>query len=94
MIEKIAQYRKAIAAFLVPGLLVLGTSLIATSDGGTAITAAEWVSIVIAMLGTGTVVTVVPNAITARQEQDIAKHVANPEALASELISEANRRAQ
>ena len=74
MIEKIAQYRKAIAAFLVPGLAVLATAFLPGSDGGTAITAGEWVNIVIATLSAGVAVTAIPNAITNRQINDLAQN--------------------
>lgn len=60
--EKVAEYRKAIAGFVVPGLIVLGSSLTGTSDGGTAVTLAEWVTIAVAMLGTSAVVGAVRNA--------------------------------
>lgn len=56
MIEKIAEYRKAVAAFLVPALIVLGGAL---TDG--VVTPEEWVAIVIAALGTGAAVYAVPN---------------------------------
>lgn len=56
MFEKISEYRKAIAAFLVPALGVLA---IALTDG--VVTAEEWVQIVIAALGTAGVVYAVPN---------------------------------
>lgn len=59
--ERVAEYRKAIAGFLVPALAVLGTSLFAGSDGGTAITASEWVTIAIAALGTSGAVALVSN---------------------------------
>jgi hypothetical protein len=61
VLETIAEYRKGIAGFLVPGLLILGTSLLESSDGGGAVTPAEWVSIVVATLGTGLTVTAVRN---------------------------------
>jgi hypothetical protein len=59
--ERVAEYRKAIAGFLVPALAVLGTSLFAGSDGGTTITASEWVTIAIAALGTSSAVAIVSN---------------------------------
>jgi len=58
MIDKIAEYRKAIAAFLVPALVVLGASL---ADG--VVSPQEWVAIVIAALGTSAVVGAVPNRV-------------------------------
>lgn len=56
MIDKIAEYRKAIAAVLVPALTTLAAAL---ADG--TVTAEEWVWIAIAALGTGAVVTAIPN---------------------------------
>lgn len=56
MFEKISEVRKAVAAFLVPALIVLGGAL---TDG--IVTPEEWVAIVIAALGTAGVVYAVPN---------------------------------
>lgn len=72
MLEKLAEYRKALAAFLVPALTILGLSFSATSDGGPAITPAEWVAIAIAALGTSAIVGVVPNALTTGQKVKLA----------------------
>lgn len=62
--DRVAEYRKAIAAFLVPALTVLGASLIPDVDGTVVVTAAEWVGIAIAALGTSAVVAAVPNKPT------------------------------
>ena len=56
MVDKINEYRKAIAAFLVPALVALAAAL---ADG--AISAQEWVGIAIAALGTSIVVGAVGN---------------------------------
>ena len=56
MIDKIAEYRKAIAAFLVPALVVFAAAL---ADG--VVTDQEWVAVVIAALGTSLTVGVVRN---------------------------------
>ena len=56
MIDKIAEYRKAIAAFIVPALIVLGASL---ADG--VVSPQEWIAIAIAALGTSVAVGYVPN---------------------------------
>lgn len=61
VVAKIGEYRKAIAAVLVPGLVVLGAALLAGSEGGSVVTAAEWVGIAIAALGTGGTVALVSN---------------------------------
>jgi len=56
MVNKINEYRKAIAAFLVPALVALAGAL---ADG--AISAQEWVSIAIAALGTSLAVGAIAN---------------------------------
>ena len=61
MIDKIAEYRKALAGFLVPALLVLGASLLPDALGVVSVNATEWVAIAIAALGTGSVVAAVKN---------------------------------
>jgi hypothetical protein len=72
MIEKLAAYRKAIAAFIAPGIVVIIASLDTSSAGGSAITGAEWLYVALAILGTGAVVTAVPNALTNKQKLGIA----------------------
>ena len=62
MIDKLAEYRKALAALLVPALLVLGASLLPDALGVVEVTATEWVAIAIAALGTSVAVGAVPNA--------------------------------
>lgn len=61
MIDKIAEYRKALAGLLVPALLVLGASLLPDALGVVSVTATEWVAIAIAALGTSVAVGVVKN---------------------------------
>lgn len=56
MLDKISEYRKAIAAFLVPALTTLAAAL---ADG--VVTPEEWVWIAVAALGTSGVVAAVPN---------------------------------
>lgn len=87
MIDKIAEYRKAIAAFIVPALVVLGS---AVADG--TITAQEWIAVAIAALGTSALVGVVPNALTDEQVRKSAQHLEEPGEVAASLISEENRR--
>jgi hypothetical protein len=60
MLDKIAEYRKAIAAILVPALATLAPAL---EDGY--VSPQEWVWIVIAALGTGAVVGMVRNRVAA-----------------------------
>lgn len=66
MINKISQYRKAIAAFVVPALVTLAGAL---TDG--VVTPEEWIWVAIAALGTGGIVTAVPNALTDKQIEKI-----------------------
>lgn len=80
MIDKINEYRKAIAAFVVPALVVLAASY---ADG--VVTVQEWIAVVIAALGTSVAVGAVPNEIN-------PKNIADPGALAARLVSEENRR--
>jgi len=87
MFDKIAEYRKAIAAFLVPALTVLGASLV---DG--VVTAQEWIAVAIAALGTSVVVGAVPNALTDQQVRASAKHLEEPGAVAASLLREENAR--
>lgn len=51
--DKIAPYWKAVLGFITPGAVVIGASVLAVSDGGTAITQAEWVTAGVAMIATG-----------------------------------------
>jgi hypothetical protein len=57
MMQRVAEYRKALAGFLVPALTVLGGAL---TDGQ--VSATEWVAVAIAALGTSAVVALVPNS--------------------------------
>jgi hypothetical protein len=59
--EKIAEYRKAIAGFIVPGLVVIIAALLPGSDGGTAVTVGEWLTALVAVLTTSVAVARVPN---------------------------------
>lgn len=59
--QKINEARKAVAGFVVPGLIMLATALREGSDQGTAVSTAEWVEVIIAALATGGVVYGVKN---------------------------------
>lgn len=59
--DKIAPYYKAVAGFVVPFLTTIGSSLLESSDGGTAITASEWIAATVISLTTGGVVFGVEN---------------------------------
>lgn len=71
--EKLAEYRKAIASVIAPGIIVAIAFLNENSDGGTTVTLPEWLQIALAILGTGTIVAAVPNALTATQKLAIAE---------------------
>lgn len=73
MLDKLAEYRKAIAAFATPGIIIVIASLAPVSDGGEKITLAEWLYVILAVLGTGAAVTAIPNALTASQKLAIAE---------------------
>lgn len=55
-------YWKGILGFLVPGAIIIGSSVLADSDGGTTITTSEWVTAAVAMIVTGGLVTAKANA--------------------------------
>lgn len=57
----IAHYWKAVLAFVTPGAIVLGNGVLPGSDGGSAITAAEWITAAVACVVTGAGVWAVPN---------------------------------
>lgn len=84
MIDKIAEYRKAIAAFVVPALIVLAASF---ADG--TVTVQEWIAVAIAALGTSVAVGAIPNVVTTAQ---IVKSAVDPTAVAAALVREENRR--
>jgi hypothetical protein len=56
------EYWKGILGFLVPGAVVIGSSVLSDSDGGTSITGSEWVTAIVAMIVTGAAVTLKGNA--------------------------------
>ncbi len=66
----LSPYMKATVAFLTPGLTTLGLALQATSEGGSTVTATEWVGIALASLATAGVVFAVPNRDPLAQHQD------------------------
>ena len=59
--DKIAPYFKAVMAFIAPGAVLVISAVMAGSDGGTAITTSEWITIVCAMVLTAAGVYAVPN---------------------------------
>ena len=54
-------YLKALFGFLTPGAVVLGSAVTETSQAGTTITSAEWVTAIVACIVTGSLVFAVPN---------------------------------
>lgn len=61
MLDRIAPYYKAVTGLLVPFLTSIGAALLETSDGGSAITAHEWVAATLVALIGGGAVFAVPN---------------------------------
>lgn len=58
----LAQYWKAILGFVVPGAVIIGSSVLEGSDGGTAITGSEWVTAAVACVVTAGAVAAKGNA--------------------------------
>jgi hypothetical protein len=55
-------YWKAILAFVVPGAVIIGSSVLDPSDGGSTITTSEWVTAAVACIVTAGAVGVKGNA--------------------------------
>lgn len=55
-------YWKAILGFVVPGAVIIGSSVLDASDGGSTITQAEWITAIVAMIVTGGTVAAKGNA--------------------------------
>lgn len=60
--QKAAQYWKAILGFIVPGAVIIGSSVLEGSDGGAAITTSEWVTAAVACVVTAGAVAAKGNA--------------------------------
>ena len=63
-------YAKAIIGFITPGAVVIGSAVTATSDGGSSITGAEWVTAIVACIVTAGAVYAVPNHDPRGEKQD------------------------
>lgn len=63
-VNRIAPYWKAVLGFVAPGAVLIGSAVMEASDGGTAITGAEWVTAIVACVVTGSVVYATPNSET------------------------------
>lgn len=61
MLEKIEPYKKAVLGFLAPGAVVIMSSVLDGSAGGTGITAGEWITAACSMIITGAGVYAVAN---------------------------------
>lgn len=59
--EKVAPYWKAVIAFIAPAAAIVIASVLEGSDGGTAITSAEWITAACTAIITSSTVYVVPN---------------------------------
>ena len=62
MIDKIAPYAKAVVGFVAPAATLLIAAVQTGSDGGTAVTPAEWITAACACVVTAATVYAVPNA--------------------------------
>lgn len=65
--SSINEARKAVAGFLVPGLVMLGSALREGSDMGSGVSAAEWVEVIVAALLSSGVVYAVKNGASRDQ---------------------------
>ena len=61
LLQRVAPYWKAVVGFVAPGAVLIGSAVLEGSDGGTAITVAEWVTAGVAMIVTSAAVYEVPN---------------------------------
>lgn len=59
--EKVAPYWKAVLAFIAPAAAIIISAVLATSDGGTTITQAEWITALATAIITSAGVYTVPN---------------------------------
>lgn len=59
--NNIGRYAKAVVGFVAPGAVVIGSAITDTSDGGSRITVAEWVTAAIACVVTSAGVYAVRN---------------------------------
>lgn len=59
--EKLAPYWKAVIGFVAPAAAIIVASVLDGSDGGTAITAAEWITAACTAVITASTVYAVPN---------------------------------
>lgn len=69
-VNNIPRYAKAVVGFIVPGAVILGSSVTSGSDGGSHITAAEWVTALVACVVTSGGVAVTRNADHASAQGD------------------------
>lgn len=77
--EKLAPYWKAVVGFVAPACAILISAVLEGSDGGTAITAAEWVTAGCTAVITAAAVYRVPNSPVPTVENVNGRHEAGPE---------------
>ena len=70
MLDKLAEYRKAGAALVVPALFLFGAALLPDTPGGSDVTAYEWVGIAIAGITGSVSVWRVPNEPAAKGKHE------------------------
>lgn len=61
ILERVAPFWKAVVGFVAPGAVSIGAAVTEASDGGSAITQAEWITAIVAMVVTSAAVYGVPN---------------------------------
>lgn len=64
LLELVAPYYKAVTALIAPGAVIIGSAVLETSDGGTSITGAEWITAIVACIVSTGAVYAVPNKAT------------------------------
>lgn len=71
--HRIAPYWKALVGFVAPGAVTLGSAVLESSDGGSRVTATEWVTAAVACVVTSAAVWQVPNRdpLGDHQEQSV-----------------------
>jgi hypothetical protein len=60
-LDRVKPFAKAVVAFVTPGAVVIGSAVTEASQGGSNITAAEWVTAIVACVVTAGAVYGVPN---------------------------------
>jgi hypothetical protein len=66
VMESVSRYWKAVVGFAAPGAVVIGAAVLPGTDGGTAVTQAELVTALVAMVVTAAGVYATPNKVPDR----------------------------